>query len=404
MKMEGFAVNYVEPAPGETEPLLRREIPTYLKFRLGREKQNTEKFTKFALTVFKVCFCSVGLWGHHAWNYIPRVFLGLVCFYQVCFVLYFDVLDKCHMNYGNITDAEKLQMEHSAYIEHIDDAILNIASVVSFLVFVGCFTLAKRKESALVSPSLSLMENIDRKITIMLFVSFLIATSLLASSVGLIYKTSLEIQLAEGLFCKHVVGMAIAAQFILHWVSLNICHIFASSSLALGSFVQDVLRLIRNLQGGTLDNIIRIHEDLCTVVSNTVSSYSVWFVLHWFTYAAGIPVAIIFLSKGIELIPVLDRVYVSIFIICLLYLFLLPSVCAARITSHCAGIYEKINHTTSEDWNEGHPFQDRHNIALFISYAKERRCGFRIGRITFNASLAWVSLFFGITALLFHFF
>ena len=236
MKMEGFAVNYVEPAPGETEPLLRREISTYLKFRLGREKQNTEKFTKFALTVFKVCFCSVGLWGHHAWNYIPRVFLGLVCFYQVCFVLYFDVLDKCHMNYGNITDAEKLQMEHSAYIEHIDDAILNIASVVSFLVFVGCFTLAKRKESALVSPSLSLMENIDRKITIMLFVSFLIATSLLASSVGLIYKTSLEIQLAEGLFCKHVVGMAIAAQFILHWVSLNICHIFASSSLALGEF------------------------------------------------------------------------------------------------------------------------------------------------------------------------
>ena len=57
----------------------------------------------------------------------------------------------------------------------------------------------------------------------------------------------------------------------------------------------------------------------------------------------------------------------------------------------------------SDDWNEGHPFKDRHNIALFVSYAKERRCGFKIGKITFNASLAWVSFFFGLTALLFHF-
>ena len=41
----------------------------------------------------------------------------------------------------------------------------------------------------------------------------------------------------------------------------------------------------------------------------------------------------------------------------------------------------------SDDWNEGHPFKDRHNIAPFVSYAKERR-GFKIGKITFNASLA----------------
>ncbi len=55
------------------------------------------------------------------------------------------------------------------------------------------------------------------------------------------------------------------------------------------------------------------------------------------------------------------------------------------------GIYEKINCTTSDDWNEGHPFKDRRNISLFVSYASNRRCGFKIGRITFSSFLAWFS-------------
>lgn len=68
------------------------------------------------------------------------------------------------------------------------------------------------------------------------------------------------------------------------------------------------------------------------------------------------------------------------------------------------GIYENINRTTSDDWSEGHPFRDRDKIAWFISYAKDRRCGFKVGRITFNTSLAWLSFFFGLTGLLYHFF
>ena len=52
------------------------------------------------------------------------------------------------------------------------------------------------------------------------------------------------------------------------------------------------------------------------------------------------------------------------------------------------GIFEKINCTTSDDWNEGHPFRDRSSLTMFVSYAKRRRCGFKVGRITFNTSLA----------------
>lgn len=54
-------------------------------------------------------------------------------------------------------------------------------------------------------------------------------------------------------------------------------------------------------------------------------------------------------------------------------------------------IYEKINCSCTDDWNDGHPFKDRNNISLFVSYAKNRRCGFKAGRSTFYDSLTWVS-------------
>lgn len=66
-----------------------------------------------------------------------------------------------------------------------------------------------------------------------------------------------------------------------------------------GTIAQDAFRLIRDVQNGTLDDVIRIHENLCTVVFNTVSAYSVWFVLHWFTYGAGVVVAVIFFSEEV---------------------------------------------------------------------------------------------------------
>ncbi|KAL9983359.1 hypothetical protein ACROYT_G005518 [Oculina patagonica] len=206
-----------------------------------------------------------------------------------------------------------------------------------------------------------------------------------------------------------VLATGVGAQLLAQWTAITTCHVFAVSSFTLGTVAQDAYRLIRDVQDGTLDDVIRIHEDLCTIVFNTVSAYSVWFVLHWFTYGVGVVLSVIYISK--ELLyrskygtHTINLVYLGLFFLCHLYLFLLPCMFAANITSNCTGVYEKINCTTSNDWNEGHPFRDRRNISLFISYAKDRRCGFKVGRITFNTSLAWLSIFFGLTGLLYHFF
>ena len=108
-----------------------------------------------------------------------------------------------------------------------------------------------------------------------------------------------------------------------------------------GTIAQDSFRLIRDVQNGTLDDIIRIHEHLCTVVSNTVSAYSVWFVLHWFTYGAGVVVTIIYLSEAVassvKYTPSIYTVFLGLIFVCLLYLFVFPCFCASRITSSCAG-------------------------------------------------------------------
>ena len=113
-------------------------------------------------------------------------------------------------------------------------------------------------------------------------------------------------------------------------------------SLIPGTFAQDAFRLIRAVQNGTLDDVIGIHEDLCTVVFNTVSAYSVWFVVHWFTYGVGVVLSVIYISK--ELLSrdkygtaTINLVYLGLFFLCHLYLFLLPCLFAARITSSCTG-------------------------------------------------------------------
>ena len=65
-----------------------------------------------------------------------------------------------------------------------------------------------------------------------------------------------------------------------------------------GTFAQDAFRHIKNLgQNSTLDDVINIYENLCTVVFNTVSAYSVWFVVHWLSYGAGVVLSVIYISK-----------------------------------------------------------------------------------------------------------
>ena len=71
----------------EGDPLLpdnRQQID----FRSGRETLQRSKCDTLVLAIFKICFCSLGLWGQQLWNYIPRVLVGAIVLYQAVYDFY----------------------------------------------------------------------------------------------------------------------------------------------------------------------------------------------------------------------------------------------------------------------------------------------------------------------------
>ena len=112
-----------------------------------------------------------------------------------------------------------------------------------------------------------------------------------------------------------------------------------------GTFAGDTLRLIRDVHIRTLDDVIRIHEDLCTVVSRTASAFSVWFLLHWISHETGciflmirfcVEIQLLLKSEEYKAIP-MSVASNALLLLFYLYLFVFPCVIAAGISGNCAG-------------------------------------------------------------------
>ena len=147
----------------DMEESLSPQPPMYFNFRLGRDAQQTTKSIKFALSALNLSFCFLGLWGHQAWNYIPRFLICALAIYKVFFLSYIDVFQKCgSFNYSS--EGMKLALRHGNVIGNIDLTIFAMGSILSYLVFVGCFMAAKRKVSALVTPSQLISKDIEREV------------------------------------------------------------------------------------------------------------------------------------------------------------------------------------------------------------------------------------------------
>lgn len=403
-----------EPEPArstddnERQPLIpdQQSVKNFLSE--DREEPPPNKSTQCMLAVLKFCFVSLGLWDNRWWSCIPRIIVSLLCIYQALYDMYV-VLGCKGFDCGFLENTTDKHVSHHKDDRKLSNAVYTIASlgaVLSYGFILVCFILAKqRKDFTLVSPADTMARNLGNEDALLLCLCFVPITALYVCSVVLFYVI---IRNQKRGTAFDVLATGVASQFVAQWTAITTCHVFAVSSLALGTFARDAQRHIHNRNEGTLDDIIEIHEALCTLVFNTVSTYKSWFVFHWLSYGAVVIPSVIYLSTEFHSrhkygTPILNLVYLCLFFVCHLYLFLVPCIFAARITSRCTGIYDDINITITSEWNEGHPFRDRSNTALFLSYAKDRQCGFKIGKIRFNTSLAWLSFFFGLTGLLFHF-
>ena len=203
----------------ETEPLLRM-TPAYLSFELGREPHQASRCHSFVLAIFRILFYSTGLWGHQAWNYIPRFLFSAICVYRAVFVVSVctgvcTVFVECH---ANNTVTPNYQTEENASL------MLAVAEVSSYHVFIVCLILAKRKDSALVTPSQAMMKLFDSVEIYLLFVAFSVLY-IVSFSVACFYR----IQQLTNLY-----KTAYIAALLAQWAAANACNAFAFSSFALG--------------------------------------------------------------------------------------------------------------------------------------------------------------------------
>ena len=280
MEQEGLGREieiYNEPADRETEPLLPLTPPAapYEKFRVGREPQQLKRWIMPALFALKISFWSLGMRGYRVWKYITYTLLVMVCAYYIFFKAYCDPLQSCPLRKMH---PEKRPLYHAYQVAYISNAILAMASILSCLAFIGCCMVGKRQKSALMCPSEFMIKEIDQVNLFRLFLAFLIMIVLLTTSkifTSLTEKTSADSRKAGLHFvterlggrmvtehvshnfknstCKIRLSLgpnvprlceAIASedstQFFLHFISLNICHIFASVCMVLGKLTYSI--------------------------------------------------------------------------------------------------------------------------------------------------------------------
>lgn len=185
---------------------------------------------------------------------------------------------------------------------------------------------------------------------------------------------------------------AVSLTIIPQWAILTSSWIFAIITNTMKDCVTTCHAEIRNAIDCSLDDIIRIHKRLCKQMSSTSDSLKVWFLVHWFLLAI---TSVIYVANMVSFFSDATKwydFYHSILISLIhLYVFVYPSYCAASVTALCNRMLKELNMTTDEEWNTGHPFHSRSQLALFLQYAQFTNCGFQVGEVTFGTNFAWFS-------------
>ena len=195
-------------------------------------------------------------------------------------------------------------------------------------------------------------------------------------------------------------NFAVSLTIIPQWAILTSSWIFAIVTNAMTDCVTASHEEIRNAIGCSLDDIIRIHKRLCKQMSSTSDSMKVWFLVHWFLLAI---TTVIYVANLVSFFNDATKwydLYHSILIsIIYLYAFVYPSYCATSVTALCNRMLKELNMTTDDEWQTGHPFHSRCQLALFLQYAQLTNCGFQVGEVTFGTNFAWFSTLIAVCGL-----
>jgi len=187
--------------------------------------------------------------------------------------------------------------------------------------------------------------------------------------------------------------VSVSLTIIPRWSILTSCWMFSVITNAMKDCVTSCHAEIRITTNSSLNDVIRIHKRLCKQISCTSESLKPWFVIHWFVLAI---TTVIYIADMVDFFQQnasewYDLYQDALVNVVYLYAFVYPSYCAASVTARCNQMLKELNMTSDEDWDTGHPFHSRAQLALFIQCAQYTECGFQAGGVTFGSNLAWFS-------------
>lgn len=371
-----------------------RILGIHERFQNGRATlQQSRRQQRFLRRTLVVMCNLAGLWKPTGWKFLWCLLLSLVCLFQLGTRLY-SVCEKVPSSDKNLSQSKNLQKLQDSTVTLSSTAftLSSVGTTMSYLMLLYCFvTKIRSRDNCALAPWDAIEDlNLGK---LKLLTAFVVVTLLIFLACFVVYM-SLAWQSFTSDFVALLKEIGTILHFVSHAIALVGCLVFAICTLALGTLANDTIRHMRDTRGG-LDALIQVHEELCRIVFDTVSAFAPWFLVHWLIYATTIITSLVYVTVEYAQDHGWSKPFVWFFTLATvnyLFIFLLPCFNAAYVTSTCGGIAYKINKTTANNWPLRHPFRERNNIHLFLTYTKERQCVFKIGRITFTSTIAWISL------------
>ena len=138
--------------------------------------------------------------------------------------------------FGFLQKVNQTQLQEFLKTRDMCFSVFSLAALLSYAIFLLCVIVSKRKDSALVSPSLSLAEDVDRTEIVLLFLASVVIVASFSSATVLYVDFHFELNPLNDSVQDALITATAVVVFLAHWASVNTCHVFAVSSLTLGKF------------------------------------------------------------------------------------------------------------------------------------------------------------------------
>lgn len=201
--------------------------------------------------------------------------------------------------------------------------------------------------------------------------------------------------------CDPFGAMFYAMLSIVLWLTVIACLVHATVINGAIAQAEQGNSLIIEMEGGTVNDAIEIHQRFCKIGMHTIKIFHAWFLLNSACYFWLIVyMVVVFLTQTWQLQSWFIFYHMSVCGLYAVFAFLHPWITAANLTRTYSKLTRKLN--TTFQWKPGHLFSDRTKLDSFILYASNTQCQF--SQITCSSSLPYISLFLALCGLGLRFF